>query len=198
MAAIFTRRWRRLNSFVSRGLSIGIGVSWLAIRGNTENTVLASLGLEKTGETEEVLENDWSTTRVRDWMVICSNSFGPRRFRDAVSKLSGEVVICDVEEHVMFSSVVDFKNCTVIWRIVHDAQQANDHLLVEGNPPKSLARIQCEQYTRVKDDRDVDFIFDIPIRVAHEVVGFRHDEKVERAFEVLRATSGNKPKWKFW
>lgn len=177
---------------------MGFGVSWLAIRGNTESTVLASLGMEKTGETEEVPESDSSTTRVRDWMVICSNSCQPRRFRDAGSKLKGEVVICDVEEHVMFSSVAVFKNGTVIWRIVHDAQQANDHLLVEGNPPDSLARIQCEQYMRGKEDRDVDFIFDIPIRVAQELVGFRHDEAAKRSFEVLRATSGNKLRWKFW
>jgi hypothetical protein len=113
-------------------IGMGYAVSWLAIRGNTESSVLASLGLEKTGETEEVPESGWSITRVRDWLVIWSNSCQPKRFCDAGAKLHGEVVMCDVEEHVMFSSVAAFNNGTVSWCITHDAQQAIDHLLVEG------------------------------------------------------------------
>jgi hypothetical protein len=81
---------------------------------------------------------------------------------------------------------------------VHDAQQARDHLLVEGQPPESLARIQSEHFARVTEDREVDFIFDIPVRIAQEVVGFRRDTASNTAFEVLRVTSGNKPKWKCW
>lgn len=45
---------------------MGCAVSWLVIRGNTESSVLSSLGLERTGETEGIPESDWSTTRVRD------------------------------------------------------------------------------------------------------------------------------------
>jgi hypothetical protein len=78
---------------------------------------------------------------VRDWMIIWSNSYEPKQFRHAGSKLNGEVIMCDVEERVMFVSAAAFKIGTLSWRIVHDAQQANDHLLVEGHPPESLARI---------------------------------------------------------
>jgi len=177
---------------------MGFAVSWLAIRDNSEDSVLASLGLEKTGETEEIPESDWSTTRAGDWIVIWSNRCESKKFRDAGSKLKGEAIICDVEEHVMFASVAAFKDGSLSWRIVHDAQLASDHLLVEGAPPESLAYIRTEQFARVSEDREVDFIFDIPIRVAQELVGFRHDEAVQRIFEVLRAASRSKPKWMFW
>ena len=177
---------------------MGYAISWLAIRGKTERLVLASLGLEKTGGTAERPESKWSTTRLGDWVVIWSNSYDPRRFRPAGSRLNGEVVICDLEEHVMFVSVAAFNNGTMSWRIVHDAQQAPDHLAIEGTPPESLARIQTEQFARVGEDREVDFIFDIPVRVAQELVGFRHDGASSATFEALRATSGNEPKWKFW
>lgn len=177
---------------------MGFAISWLAVRGNTESSVLASLGLEKTGKKEEIPESDWSTTRMRDWIVIWCNSCEPKRFSDAGSKLNGEVIVCDVEEHVMFSSVAAFKDGTMSWRIAHDAQQANDHLLVEGRPPTSLGRIQAEQFARVSEDREVDFIFEIPIRVAQELVGFRHDETPTGMFEVLQAQLGQKNKWKFW
>jgi hypothetical protein len=177
---------------------MGYAVSWLAFRGNTESFVLSSLGLEKTGGTEEIPESDWSTTRVRDWMIIWSNAYEPKRFHHAGSKLNGEVIICDVEEHVMFVSVAALKNGTMNWRIVHDAQQASDHLLVEGQPPESLARIQSEQFARVTEDREVDFIFDIPVRIAQELVGFRHDGTSNTAFEVLRSLRGTNPNGSFW
>jgi len=34
---------------------MGYAISWLAVRGSAELSVLSSLGLEKTGETEEIL-----------------------------------------------------------------------------------------------------------------------------------------------
>jgi len=87
----------------------------------------------------------------------------------------------------MFVSAAAFNDATLSWRIVHDAQQAHDHLAVEGKPPESLVRIQAEQLARVGDDREVDFVFEIPVRVAQEVVGFRHEEGASTwAFGVLR------------
>lgn len=44
---------------------------------------------------------------------------------------------------------------------------------------------------------EVDFVIEIPVRIAQEVVGFRYDE-AEGAFDVLRVSSGAKPRWKFW
>ena len=98
----------------------------------------------------------------------------------------------------MFVSVAAFKNGTMSWRIVHDAQQAPNHLAIEGTPPESFARIQKEQFARMNEDHEVDLIFDIRVRLAQELVGFRHDGASSASFEVLRVTSGNKPRWKFW
>ncbi len=177
---------------------MGFAISWLAVRNSKENSPLDVLGLEKTGETEEIPESEWSTTRIGNWTVVWSDRFEPKEFRDARSKLGGEVIMCDVEEHVMYASVAAFKDGNLSWRIVHNAQKARDHLLVEGAPPQSLPKIHTEQFARVSEDREVDFIFDIPVRVAQELVGFRHDEAVERTFEVLRSAAGSKSKWKFW
>jgi hypothetical protein len=177
---------------------MGFAISWLAVRDTKESSLFDELGLEKTVEMEKVPEGEWSTTRIDDWTVVWSDRFEPKEFRDARSKLKGEVIICDVEEHVMYASVAAFKDGNLSWRTVHDAEQASDHLSLEGVPPKSLPKIQMEQFARVGEDREVDFIFDIPIRVAQELVGFRHDEAVERTFEVLRSAAGSKPKWKFW
>jgi len=125
---------------------------------------------------------------------------GPSKFRDAPSKLPGEVVICDVEEHVMFVSASAFTNGSLTWRIVHDAQESQDHLTVTGSPPESFAQIREEELARADSDREVDFVFEIPIRVAQKVVGFRHDGSAEPQFSILRDAHDKpgKPRWKFW
>jgi hypothetical protein len=174
---------------------MGFSISWLAVRNDNDSSVLASLGLEKTGETEEFPGKHWCSTRVGEWTVVWSNSYEPARFRGAPLKLRGEVVICDVEEHVMFASTSAFNDGTLIWRIVHDAQQSQDHLAIMGTPPESLVRIRAEQFARVNKEREVDFIFDIPISMAKEIIGFRYDEEYGSVFDILRIT---KPRWKFW
>jgi len=119
---------------------MGFAISWLAVRDRKENSPLDVLGLEKIGETEEIPESEWSTTRIGDWTVVWSDRFEPKKFRDARLKLKGEVIVCDVEEHVMYASVAAFKDGNLSWRIVHDAQQASDHLLLEGAPPRNRSQ----------------------------------------------------------
>jgi hypothetical protein len=177
---------------------MGYAIGWLAIRGSSEPAVLAALGLEKTGEKEAVPESDWCSTRVGEWILIWSNSFAPARFVDAASRIKGEAVICDVEEHVMFASATAFVGGVPNWRIVHDAQQTHDHLTVEGKPPESLVRIQAEEFARTSEDGGVDFVFEIPIRMAREAVGFRHDADSETAFDTLRLISEPKAWWRIW
>ena len=177
---------------------MGYAIGWLAIRGSSEPAVLAALGLEKTGEKEAVPESDWCSTRVGEWILIWSNSFAPARFVDAASRIKGEAVICDVEEHVMFASATAFVGGVPNWRIVHDAQQTHDHLTVEGKPPESLVRIQAEEFARASEDGEVDFVFEIPIRMAMEAVGFRHDADSATAFDTLRLISEPKAWWRIW
>src|SRR5712671_5084328 len=107
---------------------MGYAISWLAVRGDGDTSVHASLGLEKTGQTEEFAESDWCSARLKDWTVVWSNSFEPKKFRNAASYFKGDVIVCDVEEHVMYASTSAFNDGSLIWRIVHDAQQAQEHL----------------------------------------------------------------------
>ena len=97
---------------------MGCSNSWLAVRGFTEEFVLSSLGLEKTVEQAGPRRRDWGCARVGDWTIVWSPRFEPRTFRDASSKFKGEVVLCDVEEHVMFVSASAFSDGALSWRIV--------------------------------------------------------------------------------
>jgi len=131
---------------------MGYAISWLALRSTPEESVLASLGLEKTGETEELPDSKWCGRRLHEWTLVWSNSFEPWKFRNAASKFKGEVVTFDAEEHVMFASAAAFNDGRLGWRVEHDEQKARDHLAVEGNPPESLERIRAEQLARMPED----------------------------------------------
>ena len=174
---------------------MGYAISWLAVRNRAQESVLASIGLVKTGQTEEIPESDWCSKQVGEWTVVWSNSFQPSKFRNAAAKIKGEVVVFDIEEHVMFASVSAFHDGHPSWRIEHDAQESADHLSVEGNPPECLDRIRAEQFARVPEDPEVDFVIDIPVRIAQEAVGFRYDEALNATFDVCSET---KSKWSFW
>jgi hypothetical protein len=70
-------------------------------------------------------------------------------------------------------------------------------LTAEGLLPDSLAAIRTEmetaQIAEGGEKADVDYIFEIPLRVAKSIVGFKHDERCdhmpENQFHVMsRAT----------
>lgn len=177
---------------------MGFAISWLAVRGNSETEVLATLGLEKTGETDGTPDSDWCMTHAGEWTIVWSDKYEPGKFRGIATKLTGDVVIVDVEEHVMVVSASAYKSGALSWRIIHDAQQSHTHLAVEGTPPDSYLHIRDEEFARVNDDLGVDYIFEVPVRVAQELVGFRHDAVWTPEFEILRIANNKKPRWVFW
>jgi len=106
---------------------------------------------------------------------------------------AGELVYCYVEEHVMYSSAASWKDGKQIWSVIHDAQNGIRHLDVSGDVPKVLAviaeKLNAEQDAYSDKKPEVDYIFDIPVELAKELTGFRHDQDMpgmlDDAFEVL-------------
>ncbi|HVM91498.1 MAG TPA: hypothetical protein VMT67_01735 [Terriglobales bacterium] len=177
---------------------MGYAVSWLAFQNQAEDEVLALLGLQRTRETQEVPEGDWCIGRIGAWTIVWSNAYEPKSSREVMSRFKGTFIICDIEEHVMFVSTACYDNGNRSWRIVHDAQKSPAHLVAEGDLPESFGRIKGEELARAGESPDVDFNFEIPVRVAEEIIGFRHDSASPSVFEVLRPISASKRKlWPF-
>jgi hypothetical protein len=53
----------------------------------------------------------------------------------ATLSAGAEVLACQVEEHVMFTSVELWRAGERQWRVVHDAQLGREHLAAEGALP---------------------------------------------------------------
>ncbi len=88
----------------------------------------------------------------------------------------------------MVSAASCWRDGRQLWKVTHDAQDplGLEHLAIEGAPPPELTRIHTEALQELRADPDpCDYLFDVPVNLAAEVVGFRHDEG-DYQFEELR------------
>jgi hypothetical protein len=82
------------------------------------------------------------------------------------------------------------------WWISHEGADGPKGLSSDGELPSSLPPIREEmeqlQASEGGDEADVDYIFEIPLRVAQAIVGFKHDEEpahpADRHFVILDRT----------
>lgn len=178
---------------------MGFAVTWCAVREEAADQLLSHLGLAATGETEEDPESRFSCAKLTTgWRLIWSNEYGCPTLMKGVSTFAGsyEVVACQIEEHVMASSAELWVNGTRKWWLSHEGEEGPKGLETDGALPDSFSAIRKEmedaQVAEGGDDADVDYIFEIPLRVAQALVGFKHDENyepvVEGAFAILSAS----------
>ena len=194
---------------------MGFSISWLAVKTDDLGRLFEITGIAPTSEADEWLESKLSGSGLEDgWYFIQAKGCDhPIISGDSLSQIStlGQTVACSVEEHVMVSVAEGWDNGARNWSIVHNAQESIFDLSATGNPPAHYEGIKSEylsqQHAEGGDDADVDFIFDIPLQVAKQICGYKHDEGSSPwvapgpvAFTQL-GTSGTataKPWWKFW
>lgn len=160
---------------------MGFSVSWIAFEGLSKADALERLGLADTGEPDEANEAPLSCAELpTGWTVIVSHDFA---FASEVrlGKLSQGVALLggQVEEHVMYSAVRAFHNGTRVWRIVHDSSLGLAHLDADGALPEDFPRARDvaleELHADGGDASEVDYLFDVPLEVAADLCGWRHD-----------------------
>ena len=111
-----------------------------------------------------------------------------------------EVVAADVEEHVMVSVAKGWNDGHELWSVTHDARRGTEHLEAFGELPAAYVsirdRLRSEQTEAGGPDVEVDYIFDVPVQLAQNLTGYRHDEDMSEAsdepFEVLVATTASR------
>jgi hypothetical protein len=163
---------------------MGFSVTWCAVREERAEQFCERLGLKPTGETEEFLESLTSMAKLdTGWRVVWHNKYACPYLRPQdLGKLSvdQDVLLCLVEEHVMASSAELWSGGKRKWWLSHEGEKVPKGLVVDGDPPAVLPAIRKEmeelQLAEGGDDAGVDYIFEIPLRVAQSLVGFKHDE----------------------
>ena len=162
---------------------MGFSIAWIAVRDKPKAVVHAELGLRETGAQEA--ESDWPIAGVElpgGWYLLFLNDLLHPFTEEAVlSKLSQGclAVTCQVEEHVMASTAVAYRGGVKQWGVTHESDQGPRHLVERGDLPSHYAgikkRLLNEQDVGDAEAHGVDYVWDMPVTLAHEVVGFRHD-----------------------
>lgn len=163
---------------------MGSALSWLAVKGKSPDVVAQALGLTPTGETAIDGESLFIGRSLSSgWFLLVIHQFGhPFVNPPFPASLSDncDLVTCSIEEHVMFCRSERWQNGINIWHIEHDAQQGFDHLNRAGNLPDGYFAIEREFAEEQKkaggNKADTDYFFEIPLKTAKLLVGFKHDE----------------------
>jgi hypothetical protein len=163
---------------------MGFSITWCAVREEGADKLLQELGLSPTGETEEFPESLISAARLATgWRVIWYNRYDCPFLRpEDLGKISKDqdILMCRVEEHVMASSSEMWSSGKRKWWLSHEGENGPKGLSTDGELPESFPVVRREmeeaQLAEGGDDAEVDFIFEIPLKVAQSLVGFKHDE----------------------
>lgn len=173
---------------------MGFAISWIAFKDKTVAQTAGILSLAPAGDFEQEPESLFSGVQPNTrWSVVFINEFGHRsvsqRSLQRVSEHS-EVVAVNVEEHVMFSSAECWKTGKLLWKVSHEAESGPYNLEEQGDHPQQYVaikeRLLAEQQHEDQGERQVDFVFDIPLELADAIVGFKHDRIIQERFEVLK------------
>jgi hypothetical protein len=162
---------------------MGFSISWVAVQGKPKSAVLDELGLRETGGAEFV--SDWpmgGAELPNGWYLLFLNDLlHPFTEETALSSLSKGcyAVTCQVEEHVMASAAFAYRDGKKVWDVTHESELGKRHLLEHGQLPTEYTQVRDrllqEQDIGDREEHGVDYVWDVPVTLAYEVVGYRHD-----------------------
>jgi hypothetical protein len=163
---------------------MGFSLTWCAVPQIYGEGFLQALGLVRTGETEKHAQSLITSAQLdTGWQLLLYYQYQCPFLQEAdLRRISADhdVIFCLVEEHVMASSSELWSGGKRKWWLSHEGENGPKGLAVEGEPPDSCPPIQDEmersQAAAGGDRANVDYIFEIPLRVAQSLVGFKHDE----------------------
>lgn len=168
---------------------MGFSISWLAFAPGAPDP-LRGFRLADTGRPATPGITPVSGARLANgWYVVAFAGFGHEEVEplNAESRSWGtRVVACTAGESVNTSSAALYEDGEQKWFAMHVLDEGRDHLALEGEPPPSAARhLATARKLAAKDGFDA--VFSVPMILAHEACGFRHDTHHAFVFTELEA-----------
>lgn len=159
---------------------MGFKISWIAVQTESPARFLAEVGFVETDQLDEANEAPFAWSALpNNWFVLFSNNFDFVFDTDLEKlSLSETIVACVVHEGAMISVAFGYENGELVWQVGHNSQEGLDHLESWGSLPDGYEQLRArylEQQRSEGESAEVDFVFEIPIELAHLVSGYRHD-----------------------
>lgn len=185
---------------------MGYSLSWIVAKGQPASAFRSLMNLRPTGRMEEIPESKVTGVQLPGggYLVVFNRKTLDGALLERIS-MSGELIYCEVEEHVMHSCASCWVNGKQVWSVVHSSEEGTNHLQVLGEPPKELSAIRDELVAKQRaegQDSHVDYIFDVPVELAGKLTGFRHDQDIPGlsgdVFEVMEPAGSGANVGKWW
>ena len=168
---------------------MGYSIGWLAVRTSDPEAVYRSLQVRPTDKTDEHFDTPLAGVPLKTgWVLLVAQASERLIAPQILASVSAEwdCVACLVEEHVMASSATFWSGGAEVWSIAHDADKGILHIDATGQLPDSFVAVRDEtmreqQAEDTAGEGDVDHIFDIPLLIAKELTGFKHDDQRDQA-----------------
>jgi hypothetical protein len=182
-------------------------MAWVAVRGKALAKVAAAFGLSRTRKQSKGDDGDLLGCELpTGWCLLVAHTRDDATlFEDdhVLARCSSktEVVTCCLEETTMTSRAVGYVDGRQTWDILHAGDGGADQLETSGELPSVFSTVnqkQCELQRTWGSRREVDYMFEIPIETAGQIVGFRRDDLDRLAesvvFHVLRHRRRRRPR----
>lgn len=162
---------------------MGFSISWFGFRAYGIKEAATLFGREVGGSSEDFDATVNAYSSEKNWAIIilgyCSFPNPPDSYLSAFSQ-GREMVVVHIEEHTMFARAEFWSSGKNIWKVWHTGDKNVRDLHAAGDLPTSFEGVRQEAFSK-QDEEDaersgVDVVFDIPLDLAAELTGFRHDE----------------------
>ena len=159
---------------------MGFSLAWFAVQGLSPDEFLERAGFEDTGEVDEYFEEEHSGGELPGgWYVVVTNDFGLLDAGKLAQWSAGaRLVAVALDEGSMNALAMEWRDGKQAWSVSHDGSEGGDTLEVEGRLPDVFEELKQEAMAVQAEAEGgmVDHVFDIPLDLAAEITGFRHDE----------------------
>lgn len=161
---------------------MGINLVWFAVQGIAPEVFLERARFEDTGEPDEYFESEHSGGELPGgWYVMVTDKIDladPARL--AQWSVGGRLVACVVLEGAMNSLSMEWRDGKQVWSVFWDGAAEEKQLQVEGRLPDSFDALRDDvialQAEMDREGGEADLIFELPLDLAEEITGFRHDQ----------------------
>ena len=185
---------------------MGISLAWVAVQGLPPDEALLRLSLARTGRSAaSPFHGVAGRALPNGWFLITGGGCDHRIASAAsVAALSSgcRAVACAIEEHVNFASSELWQDGERVWQVQHQGDEDSEDMSFEGQVPQRFQELLATVEPEDSSNLNGHFHMDIPLLLAKEISGFRHDEIDEEfekvPLEELTDTKVKRAWWKPW
>ncbi|KIN79560.1 hypothetical protein [Sulfitobacter mediterraneus] len=147
--------------------------------------VLKAFGLSAEQLCSEMPQEEWWVAQIKSsgWTVLWSEeeTFGQTKLAEieAFSE-NHDICLCEINETTMWSSATFWRGGTEVWRVSH-AGDGDDlfHIEATGDLPDTYELRRSALFDEQGGETGVDFVFEIPVELIEELIGFRYDSYLD-------------------